>query len=617
MSGIVGIVDFGGEPIDAAILRSLTDQMTFRGPDRQQVWHDGEVGFGHALLANTFESEHDHQPLTLGNDIWIVTDARIDDQATLIEAIRSHGTIIANGACDAELILRAYHAWGSDCVEHLIGDFAFGIWDARQRRLMLARDHFGVTPMYYAQIGNRLVFGNTLEVVRKYPGIRDDLNETAVGDYLLFGCSIDLENTFFTSVRSVPPASRIVWNDGVETRCQRYWSLPEPDSYHRVRRPADLAAEFKAVLTEAVRDRLRAPRAAISLSGGLDSGAIAMIAGSLRSDGSCRTELHSYSFGYDWMVPETERHYASLTARAAGIEEATYISNEQAMFDGKPLWRSTPEPRLNAARRSARTEVTRLMAAAGERVHITGTGGDVLLGASPLDWRKFFQTGSVMASARALATYSWEQRWVPLNRILWTMRGGVPTNYFTASEFPWLAPDFVRRADLSGRMAKMSTLRAQWKTARHRMAYDPIQAAVLSSGDPEFTRIAAKTYHPLFDLRVVQFMTKVAPFPWFVDKILLREAMRDLLPEPVRKRRKVSPGGAVLRLIPIWRSYEDGEQLAKVPVMSRFVDQNLLLRRVASITNRQERGHNAPSFSGFQQIEIPLCLGYWLKSTFP
>src|SRR5580704_11331832 len=232
MSGIFGIVDFGGESVDEAVLRDLTEQMAFRGPDRRQIRNEGPVGFGHALLDNTFESEQDHQPLSLDREVWIVADARIDDQSTLIEALRSRGAIVANGACDAELIVRAYHVWGIDCVEQLMGDFAFAIWDGPHRRLMLARDQFGVTPMYYARLRDRIIFGNTLEVVRKYPGIRNDLNEDAVGDYLLIGHSIDLENTFFSQIRSVPPASRIVWDDGVQSPPQRYWTLRETDSYH-------------------------------------------------------------------------------------------------------------------------------------------------------------------------------------------------------------------------------------------------------------------------------------------------------------------------------------------------------------------------------------------------
>ncbi|HLI81021.1 MAG TPA: asparagine synthase-related protein [Candidatus Binataceae bacterium] len=612
MSGIFGIVDFGGESVDGTMLRELTEQMAFRGPDRRQIRHEGPVGFGHALLANTFESEHDHQPLSLQNDVWIVADARIDDQSTLIDALRSREAIVLDGACDAELILRAYHVWGVDCVEHLMGDFAFAIWDAPHRRLMLARDHFGVTPMYYARLKDRIVFGNTLEVVRKYPGLRDDLNDEAVGDYLLFSYSIDPENTFFSQVRSVPPASRIVWNDGVQSPPQRYWSLREADSYHRVQSAAEYGLEFRTVLTASVRDRLHAPRAAISLSGGLDSGAVAAIAASLQRDGSSRTELHSYSSGHDWMVPETERYYASLTAGAAGIK-STYISIEQSVFNAKSRWRPVPEPRLNGGRRSSYDEISRQMAEAGERVLLTGVGGDALLGPSTVDWSKFFHGESLNPSALALITYAREQRWLPVNRILQTMRARHDSSP-TSNDFSWLQPDFVRRANLRDRVARLSSLRSDWKSPRHRLAYDPFWTALLSQGDAEFTGIAAKSYHPMFDLRVLEFVMSVSPLPWFVDKLLMREAMRDLLPEAVRKRHKTSPTRAAARVLQGHTAYRSGEDLAKLGRLSMYIDEAKLLRNLAAMRDGKHR--ETPRINVSKEIERPLSLGFWLKSIF-
>jgi asparagine synthase (glutamine-hydrolysing) len=611
MSGIFGIVDFGGAPVDDSLLRDLTEQMAFRGPDRREIRREGAVGFGHALLAINPQSEHEHQPLNLSDEVWLVADARIDDQRTLIDALRSRGTYVADGASDAELILAAYDAWGIECVEHLMGDFAFAIWDRRYRRLMLARDHFGVVPMYFARLGDRIIFGNALEVVRKYPGLGNELNDVAVADYLLFGHSIDLENTFFTQVRSVPPAGRIVWNDSAEARSERYWELPEPDRYHRIESAREFTAEFTTILTAATRDRMRASRIALSLSGGLDSGAIAMLAASISRDQTSPISLHSYSHGHDWMVPETERHYASLTARAAEIE-ATYISAEQSLYDGTSLWRAIPEPRMTAARRNVNNEILRQIAVTGERVHLTGMAGDVLMGASALDCRKFWQAGSVMASMGALANYCIEQRWMPLSRIFGTMRSA-GRRTFSATSFPWLAPEFVGRVDLRARIDRMSAIASQWKTDQHRMAYDPLWTSILSLADPEFTRIAAKSWHPFYDLRVIDFAMRTPPLPWFVDKILLREAMRGILPEAVRRRRKVSPSRAAARYLPTRHLYAEAAEIARVPELSRYVDQERLLKRVAAIHHKPTP--QASRSDGLHELELPLCLGFWLKST--
>src|SRR6266851_4305018 len=153
MSGIVGIVNPDGAPVDRHLLQQMTEAMAFRGPDAKEIWSQGSVGFGHAMLRTTHESVHERQPASLDGKVWITADARVDARAELITKLESKGQIKAKAATDAELILHAYHVWGEECVEHLLGDFVFAIWDGRRRRLFCARDHFGVKPLYYAQVG--------------------------------------------------------------------------------------------------------------------------------------------------------------------------------------------------------------------------------------------------------------------------------------------------------------------------------------------------------------------------------------------------------------------------------------------------------------------------------
>src|SRR6185503_14013963 len=126
---------------------------------------------------------------------WLVADARIDG-----ERDRS----------DAETILQSYEKWGHDCVEHLIGDFAFAIWDKRLRRLFCARDHFGVKPFFYARAGNSFIFSNTLNVLRLDRRVSDELNETAIDDYLKSGLNQDLSTTAFRDIQRLPPAHALL-----------------------------------------------------------------------------------------------------------------------------------------------------------------------------------------------------------------------------------------------------------------------------------------------------------------------------------------------------------------------------------------------------------------------
>jgi asparagine synthase (glutamine-hydrolysing) len=191
MSGITGLLSLDGGPVDGQILSRLTGLMAFRGPDAQETWSGGRVGFGHTMLRTTFESQGERQPCSLDDDLWIVADARVDGRSELCRKLRSSGHDCHQSATDAELILHAYRAWGDECVRHLLGDFVFAIWDASRERLFCARDHFGVKPFFYARAGNCLVFSNTLNCVREHPGVSDELNDRAIADFLLFGMNQD------------------------------------------------------------------------------------------------------------------------------------------------------------------------------------------------------------------------------------------------------------------------------------------------------------------------------------------------------------------------------------------------------------------------------------------
>src|SRR5262245_25657287 len=116
MSGIVGLFNMDGAPIDRTVLDRLTNALCFRGPDFQRTWFRGPIGLGHTLLRTTNDVGDEQQPLGLGGNSWIVADARIDGRCDLVRALKSHGQRDLADASDAELILRAYEVWGENCV---------------------------------------------------------------------------------------------------------------------------------------------------------------------------------------------------------------------------------------------------------------------------------------------------------------------------------------------------------------------------------------------------------------------------------------------------------------------------------------------------------------------
>ena len=312
MSGMVGFFGRDGAPVDRPLLRSLTHYLSFRGPDARETWTDGPIGFGHTLLRTTNESLAERQPLSLDGRFTIVADARIDCRAELLTALADAGRKVRHAAPDSELILHAYAAWGEACVEQLRGDFAFAIWDARCKTLFCARDHFGVKPFYYAELGGTFAFSNTLECLRLHPKISEELNEAAIADFLLFGMNCDLTTSTYRDVRRLAPAHCLIVT-ATEVRTRRYWSAPT-NGHIRYRRSDEYVEHFQALMRAAVSDRLRTPRAGIMLSGGLDSSSIAATARELSTEAGGTIDLRAYTVTYDSLIADRDGKYAREVA---------------------------------------------------------------------------------------------------------------------------------------------------------------------------------------------------------------------------------------------------------------------------------------------------------------
>src|SRR5216683_2800992 len=217
--------DDDGAPIERALLQSQVDSLAYRGPDSQTCWLESSIGLGHAMLRTTQEAEGENQPAGLDGRFWIVADARIDCREDLTAELRRSVREVGANAPDSELILHAYAAWGTPCVERLRGDFSFAIWDAAKKELFCARDHFGIKPFYYAQVGDVFIFSNTLNCIRMHPLVSGELNDAAIGDFLLFGLNYDNATTTFRDIQRLPPAHSLTFSpNGIKIR--HYWTPP-------------------------------------------------------------------------------------------------------------------------------------------------------------------------------------------------------------------------------------------------------------------------------------------------------------------------------------------------------------------------------------------------------
>jgi asparagine synthase (glutamine-hydrolysing) len=532
---------------------------------------------GHALLKLPGNPPHERQPCTLDGKVWIVADARLDGRAELIATLKRADRGISSDTTDAELLLHAYHAWGESCVERLIGDLAFALWDERRDMLFCARDHFGVVPLYYAEVDGGLIVSNALDCVRLHPRVSNRLNEAAIGDYLLFGCNQDRRTTFFSEVQRLPPAHVMTWSDG-RMRTSRYWKL------HGVRperiEPAEVVEEFVRIFRTSVEDRLNPGPIAILMSGGLDSTTIAALAldATRRGSGSIIT---GHVSGFSNLIPDEEPHHAITVAEALGVPIRNYDGDAYLLErEGRRAWLAPPEPR-GSLHVTPMREILEGVAAEGGRVFLSGEGGDL-----------------VLKPDRRWRLRRWLRGWS--RRLRGSTRGVLDPPF----ERWWLDPEFVDQMALADRWRSVMK-RVRQTSKRRAVSEDAVSEVLLSSRHAEFTGLPLVFRHPFSDVRLLSFLQSIPPRPWLVKKHIVREAMREVLPEAILERPKTPLAGHFHQPLAIVQRDPWLEELARTPELAAYVAPEPLIdaiRQPETVT----KGY-------VQRVILPLGLAFWLR----
>jgi len=534
MSGIVGIVNRDGGPIDRELLREMTQSLANRGPDAQEVWLGGAVGFGHTLLRTTAESNLEKQPVTLEGQVWITADARVDRREELIHELQSAGREVSKNSTDPELILHAYQAWDELCLERLLGDFSFGIWDARQRRLFCARDHFGVKPFYYSLVKDTFLFSNTLKCLRLSPAVSGTLNDAAIADFLLFDDNQNPATTTFRDIQRLPAGHFLVCSRQ-QFRIERYWSLPveEPIYYKRA---GDYVEHFLELLRTTVRDRLRADRAGVFMSGGLDSTALAATAQEIGLKTSSSFDLRAYTWVYDWLIPHDERHYAGLTADALRIPIHFQPLDHYSFYERWQLPELQPPQPVHTPLGLAVYYDLFKQITPHCRVMLYGEGPD---NAMHYEWQSYarylLKTWRWLWLLRDLWWHARFHRHVPLVGALYHRVRQLGSKSSLRSE-----PIWIRRELLD--IASREDVESQRVHAFRPVAYGCFRPhlwdSLFDGFDPANTSFPIEVRHPYMDVRMIRFLLTVPPIPWARRKFLIRHSFRNVLPDSLLKRNK-------------------------------------------------------------------------------
>lgn len=372
MCGIHGLIQLDGSAVQPQWLTAMGDVTSHRGPDDEGMHVDGDVGIGMRRLS-IIDLAGGHQPLSneQGN-VWLVCNGELYNYRELRDELRAQGAQFKTGS-DSEVLLQGYLAWGDAVVERLNGMFAFALWDARSRRLLIGRDRIGVKPLYVLEDGSRLAFSTEAKALLKLPGVRAELNLEALPDYLHLGY-VPAPLSMFKGIRKLMPGTLLAVQGG-QVKEWRYWKLQggvdeqatRDDWLQRTREQLERAVHMQMVSDVPI---------GAFLSGGVDSSAVV---GYMARHSNA--PIKTYAIGFEGGAAETlynELPYARRVAQLFGTDHHEIVVKPDVVgLLPKLLWHMD-EPIADSAfittylvSEFARREVT---------VILSGVGGDELFG---------------------------------------------------------------------------------------------------------------------------------------------------------------------------------------------------------------------------------------------
>jgi asparagine synthase (glutamine-hydrolysing) len=356
-----------GASVDSDLLAAMTEAVRHRGPDSAGYHLADGVGLGHRRLSIIDLATGDQPLANEDGTVWTVFNGEIYNFAEIRRELEAHGHRFRTRS-DTEVLVHGYEHWDAAVVQRLRGMFAFAIWDARRRRLLLARDRLGVKPLHYAEVDDGVVFGSEIKSLLLDPAVPRDWSPEAIDAYLTL-LYVPAPHTVFRAVRKLPPGCLLIAEDG-RVQVSRYWDLPFPAT-RAAATETEVIARLEDELHEAVRLRLISdvPLGAF-LSGGIDSSLVVALMAETSDSPVVTTSIGFAERAYD------ELEHATTVARHLGVEQFTHVVTPDvesllpklAWHFDEPFADSSAVPTYYVSQ-AARAHVT---------VALSGDGGDEL-----------------------------------------------------------------------------------------------------------------------------------------------------------------------------------------------------------------------------------------------
>ncbi|WP_027998479.1 asparagine synthase (glutamine-hydrolyzing) [Sinorhizobium arboris] len=544
------------------LLERMAAAIGHRGPDERGIFTTPGAGLGHVRLSIVGLGDGQQPMSDPSGELTIAFNGEIFNYVELRDELRAKGRRFRT-ASDTEVILHLYEELGEDCLSLLNGDFAFAIWDARRRRMMLARDRMGVRPLFHTMSGGTLYFASEVKALLEVPGVSAEIDPIALDQIFTLWAPIAPRTPFRDILELEPGHLMIADQNGVTTR--PYWQLDYPDRDTRsvYTRESHAAEELRDLLTDATRIRMRAdvPVGAY-LSGGLDSSVISALAAGMTPQG-----LRTFSVTFD-SVEHDESAFQEEMAAALGTEHSAVACGagdiagdfpDVIRFTEKPIIRTAPAPLY---------KLSRLVREAGLKVVLTGEGADEVFAgydifkearvrrfcgrqpgsrSRPHLFRKLYPylPGLQQQSAEYLAAFFGAGD-VALDDPLFSHRprfkGTAATKMFFSADLRAELKDYDAAEELVGRLPAAFGRWHPLHQAQYLESRFLLPGYILSSqGDRMAMAHGIEGRFPFLDHRLVEFAARLPPemkLKGLVEKHVLREATKDLLPPAIGRRTK-------------------------------------------------------------------------------
>jgi asparagine synthase (glutamine-hydrolysing) len=555
MCGFVGLINKNGREAESAILRKMASTIHHRGPDEEGIMVEGPVGFFHKRLS-IIDLSTGQQPMTFHN-CTIVFNGEIYNYIELRKELISKGHEFSTTS-DTEVILHLYIEYGEEFLNLLNGMFAFIIFDKRKNKLLIARDHFGIKPLYWYQDDQKIVFGSEIKALLAHPEIKSESDTENLYEYLTFQFVMG-EGTMFRNIYKVKPGHYMTMDlNSWDIKTIKYW---EPnfklDKFHT---EEYFIVELQKILDETISQQLRSDvPLGTYLSGGLDSSLVTIMASKFLDN-----PIKSFSGAFNEGPEFNELEYARIAAKAANAELFEIFPTEQEFIDLMPkLIYHLDEPVAGPG--LFPQYVVSKLASKHVKVILGGQGGDEIFGGyarymiayleqavkgaifeSNEEGEHIVSLNSILPNLPSLRQY------IPMMKSFWNDGAFEPMDrrYYnlinrmgTTSSF--LHPEFMNERNDKAIFEKFSANfnNSETKSYFNKMTHFDMAGSLpglLQVEDRVSMAVSIESRVPLLDRRIVDLISRMPAGMKFKGgemKYLLKRTIKDFMPEQIMNRK--------------------------------------------------------------------------------